>query len=335
MLVSNTKCTICGANKVTSNKSMYIYCDYCGSWMGYDMDAAGREAAKVFTVQSMSDPKIIEYNKLNALCVESAKAKNKEEYINTRILIHEKEFELFPDRHGPKGKQPGFRKKYLDYYRAMYEDMIDEDYFERTFINPPQISSEELKYTVENGVVKYEFDEAFFKYFDENLKIVKDSIERSRDFKSLELHPEYEVVKNSDLMYKITILTMIQGYGPDAAEPILKHLGIEDQMIEVPDVRIDALSCVVCNTEILVPEGADHVMCVECGCKNEIGTRKISCPNCSAPFDPIKENETCPYCSSKIEKPKSMHDFIKEKYDEAINPTKAKKKQGLFGRLFG
>lgn len=334
MLVSNTKCQICGANKVTTNKSMYIYCDYCGSWMGYDLNAATREAANVFNAGSTSNPAVTEYNQLNAKLVEYAKSKNKEEFIKTKMLIHEKEFDLFPERHGPKGKQSSFRKKYLVFYKAMYDETVTDEYFEKTYINPPNISTEDLVYNVENGVVKYEVNDAFYKFIDENVAILKEGIELSKSSKSLELHPEYEVVKNSDLMYKITVGTMAQAFGAEAAEAVFRHLGMEDGMIEVPDVNIDKMNCVVCNTELEVPEGAKSVMCVECGCKNEVAAGQVSCPNCSASFDPMKENETCPYCSSKIERSKSMNDFIKDKYNEATIP-KPNKKKGFFGKLFG
>jgi len=297
MLVQNSKCQICGANKVTPNKSMYVYCDYCGSWMGLDMDAATREAANVFSAGNMSNPGIVEYNQLNTTLVEYGKAKNIEEYLKTRLVIHEKEFELFPERHGPKGKQSSFRKKYMDYYKAMYEETVTDEYLDKTYVNPVRISSDDLKYTVENGVVKYEFDEAFFKFFDANLEIVNIGMESSKNSKTLVLHPEYDVVKNSDLIYR------------------------------------NKMNCVVCNSELLVPDGAKSVMCVECGCKNEVTTGQISCPNCAAPFDPIRENETCPYCNSKIEKPKSMQDFMKDKYTEATKPKAAKK--GFWGKLFG
>ncbi len=335
MLVQNSKCQICGANKVTPNKSMYIYCDYCGSWMGFDMDSATREAASTFSVGNMSNPEVVEYNQLNAKLVEFAKAKDVEGFIKTRLVIHEKEFEMFPERHGPKGKQSAFRNKYMIYYEAMYKETITDEYLEKTYINPRQINSDNIKCTVVDGVVKYEMDDAFFEFFDANWKVVTESMESSKDLKCVNLHPEYEVVKNSDLMLKITLNSMIQAYGSDAAGPIYKHLGMDSKMIEIPDVNINEMNCVVCNSDLLVPEGAKSVMCVDCGCKNEVTLGQISCPNCAAPFDPIRENETCPYCNSKIEKPKSMHDFMKEKYVEATSPQPKKSKKGFWGKLFG
>ncbi|PLX07151.1 MAG: hypothetical protein C0596_12210 [Marinilabiliales bacterium] len=299
------------------------------------MEAATRESADVYTKRSMSDTEIVEYNNLNMKSVEFAKAKNKDEFVKTRVLIHEKEFDLFPERHGPKGKQASFRKRYLEFYKAMYEETATDEYFERAYINPPATSTDNLKYTVENGVVKYTFDEAFFTFIDENIKILKDGVETSMNSNALQLHPEYEVVKNSDLMFKMSVGAMAQAFGTDGAEAIFRHLGMEDEMIEITDANIEKMNCVVCNTELDVPEGSKSVMCVECGCKNEVTAGQIACPNCSAPFDPVKENETCPYCSSKIERPKSMHDFMKDKYADAMNTSKPKKKKGLFGRLFG
>ncbi len=332
MIVQNLKCPICGANKVTPSKSMYIYCDYCGSWMGYDMQAAVSESYKVFTLKNMNSPKVKEYNRLNLESLECARNKNKDGFVKSKLQFHELEFDLFPERHGPKGKQSAFRKKYMDYYKAMYEELVDDDYFERTYINPPKINADNLKSSYVDGELKYELDDAFFEFFDANLAIVNKGIETSKNFESMKLHPEYDVVKNSDLMYKFTVGSMIQSFGKDAVGPILKHLGMEDEMIEIPDVSIDKMNCVVCNAELDVPEGAKSVMCVECGCKNEVSAGQISCPNCAACFDPVKENETCPYCNSKIEQPKSIQEVIKEQNKKARSKSG---KMSFWKILFG
>lgn len=333
MLVKNTKCTICGANKVTENKSMFIYCDYCGSWMGYDMDAAGREAMNVFSVGNMSNPDVKSFLELGQQATIAAKANDKEKYIGIKLENHELDFKLFPERFGPKGKQSSFRKKHLEYYQAMYEEIVNDEYFEK-INNPTRIDSNNLKTSVENGVVKYEFDDAFFKFIDENVAIIAESFEESKSLTALEKHPEYEVVRNSDLMYKVSISAMVQSFPNDAAEQIIKHLNMTEDFIEVPDVNVSERLCVVCSSKLAVPEGAENVVCETCGCKNEIKTSNISCPNCAANFDP-KDDPTCPYCNSKVEKPKSMSDALEEKYKEALQPKETKSRKGFFAKLFG
>lgn len=333
MLVKNTKCSICGANKVTKNKSMYIFCDYCGSWMGYDMDAAGRESMNVFSVENMGTPDVKKYLELGQQATIAAKAKDKEKYIGIKLENHELEFKLFPERFGPKGKQSSYRKRHLEYYQAMYEEIANDEYFEK-ITSPSGIDSSNLKTSVENGVVKYEFDDAFFKFIDENVAVIAASFDETKTLKAIEKHPEYEVVKQSDLMYKISISAMIQAFPNDASEQIIKHLKITDDFIEIPDVSISEHKCSVCSSKLEVPEGSKNVVCETCGCKNEINTNNISCPNCAANFAP-EEDTTCPYCNSKVESPKSMSDALEEKYKEALNPKKKDKKIGFFAKLFG
>jgi hypothetical protein len=332
MLVKNTKCQICGANKVTENKSMYIYCDYCGSWMGYDMDSAGREAMNVFAPGNMSNPDVKQLLALGQQSSEAAKALDKHKYIEIKLQGHELDFKLFPERFGPKGKQSSFRRKYLEYYKVMYEEIVNEEYFEK-INNPVRIDSNNLKISVDNGVVKYEFDDAFFKFIDDNISVLKSGFEDSKSYKCLEKHPEYEAVRNSDLMYKISISSMIQSFPPDAGEQIIKYLGMTNDFIDIPDVNLTERVCVVCNSRLSVPAGSNNVVCETCGCKNEINTSNISCPNCAANFDP-KADPTCPFCNSKVEKPKSMSDALQEKYMEVTKPKETKMK-GFFGKLFG
>ena len=336
MLVKNIKCTVCGANKVTQNKSMYIFCDYCGAWMGYDMDAAGREAMEVFSPENMSNPDVKEWTKLNTESIEASKAHDRENYIKLKLRLNELDFILFPSRFGPKGKQSSYRNKYMEYHKKMYEETITESYFEK--INkPPTINTDNLKYTVVDGVVVYEYDEGFYKFIDDNIEIMKESFVETAEPDYLKYHPEYDAIRKSDLMYKITIGAFIQAFPNETSEKIIEHLGMTDDFITIPDVNITEQDCIICSAKLSVADGAKSIVCEECGCKNEITTSMVSCPNCAAGFDP-SEGASCPYCNSKIERPKSMTDMIKEKYQEVSqesNGNTKKSKKGFFAKLFG
>ena len=313
MLVKNLKCSVCGANKVNDISLMYIYCDYCGSWMGLDMSASVQESVNVFTPERMNDPNILEYNRLNGEILKAALSNNKSEYIKLQCSLHALEFELFPNRFGPKAKQSLYRSRYLDFYRNYYEEVVDENYFDR-FKNPPKFESlPRLKYSFGNGKLVYEFNEDFKEYIDENIKFINDSFALTKNLKSVYLHPENSVADNPKLMYQISINAFIQAFSTENAEQIIDHLGLKSDYIEIPDVTLSILSCTLCSANLSVPANSEKVLCTVCGCTNKVKSAEIQCINCGAGFNP-KDDKKCPYCGGIVESPKSMSDYLENLY---------------------
>ena len=52
MLVRKLKCPNCSAVKINEIKTGYIYCDYCGTFMGIDMGNMQKEAFDVHLNQN-------------------------------------------------------------------------------------------------------------------------------------------------------------------------------------------------------------------------------------------------------------------------------------------
>lgn len=344
MLVKNQKCYVCGANKVTKSKSMYVYCDYCGSWMGYDMQAAWQESMNVWTNNSDNAELKKQYNDLCIKLAEVKKDRNKEIFIDTQIQIHKLEFDIYPERFGPKGKQKAFREKYLQFYSEMYNETINEDYFIR-LEKYSLIDSSKLKYTVENGRLKYDINDDFFKFFEENLNIIKEGFEDWDSFESVKNHPEGEVVLNKDFMFKNSVYLMLQIYNNNEVEALVKHFGLENSYVEIPDVTLTEISCKTCNTKLNVPENSDSVVCENCGCVNLVQTGMLRCLNCSASYNPV-ESKACPYCGSMPDIPKGAGEILESKYKEAANNNmqsvisnpnneKTKGKKSFWSKLFG
>jgi len=333
MLVRSLKCTVCGSHKVTEPQHMYIYCDYCGNWMGFDMKAAAKENFAVFTRENMNSPEVQQYNALSMEVVKQGKEGNIPGFIDAQMRFHEMEFKMFPMRHGPKGKQASFQKKYLNYYRAYYEEIVNAEYLDKKYINPEQIvDSEKLTYSVENGKVIYEFDDNFKKMIDDYVAYIKQSIAEQSNLKCNELHPEFSAAKSSELMVTMSIQSFIQVYDEDIAEKIVEYLGMEDKFIEIDDVNLSDYPCRVCSKVLKVPEGATTVFCEDCGSLNELENAMIKCHNCGAAFDP-QNKEACPYCTSVFMQHHSINDVIAESYKKATQTNTSKK--SFWKRLFG
>ncbi|MFH2143488.1 MAG: hypothetical protein ABIJ97_13770, partial [Bacteroidota bacterium] len=291
------------------------------------------EAMNVFSIENMKNPLVLEYNALNQKIAESTKNRDKKNYIDYQCKLHELEFKLFPERHGPKSKQKSFQKKYMDYYNMYYNEVVDDKYFDK-FTNPHKSEAvSRLKYTVENGVVHYEFNEDFIEFIDENIKIMKSGFENVKDLKSIYHHPENSVVENPELMYQISVNAFLQAFSKDIAEKIVEHIGLKHEYIEIPDVTFSEISCKVCQAKLSVPENSTAILCEQCGCVNQVKTNDIKCHNCGADFDPTVKPE-CPYCKSVVETHKSTGDLLSEKYREASQP-KQKSGGGIWSSLFG
>lgn len=333
MLVRSLKCTVCGSHKVTEPKHMYIYCDYCGNWMGIDMKAAVKENFTVFTRENMNNPDVQQYNALAMEVSNLGKAKDVEGYINAQVKFHELEFKIFPMRHGPKGKQHSFQKKYIDYYKAYYKETVNEEFLEKRYVNAEQIfDSEKLTYTVENGVLKYEFNENFKEMIDAYAAYIKGNIEQDSKLECLTIHPEPAAIKSPEILLDMSLKAFIQNYEPNIAEKIVEYLGMEDKFIEIDDVNLSDYPCKVCSKILQIPEGATTVLCEDCGSLNELENAMIKCHNCGAVFDP-KEKTACPYCETVFQKHGSVQDVIAESYQKSIQQTGAKKP--FWKRLFG
>jgi DNA-directed RNA polymerase subunit RPC12/RpoP len=330
MLVRKQKCISCGANKLVPNKTMYVYCDYCGSFMDYDMKSTWKDAFNAFAPENMNNPITKEYlanvTKLNDVIA----SKDKNSFIELQCKIHELEFDIFPNRFGPKGKQPAYRKKYMDYYKKMYEETVNDSYFEKAKSN--QIDTSKLKYNVVDGKVHYELNQDFFDYIDANVDYINKQFEGNSKLESLKYHPEGEFVMNSDFMYKLSLCMFMQVFNNNEAEAIAKHLKLEDEFIEIPDVSIDKKNCIACNSEILVPEGASSIVCETCGTQNNIKTQSLKCLNCGGDYNP-GENKACPFCGARIEIPDGLGELLSSKYKEAAEQKP--KKKGFFSALFG
>ena len=157
MFVRKLKCYACSGNKVNDITGMFIYCDYCGNWMGLDMVKATEETADTFSLQNYENPLQQEYMQVAMKQGEASQSKNREEYIAAQLRMHELEFKLFPKRFGPKGQQKTYVDKYMIYYKELYNEIVDEKYFDRFSQNTEVTElASKLKYTVENGKVDWQ-----------------------------------------------------------------------------------------------------------------------------------------------------------------------------------
>lgn len=67
---------------------------------------------------------------------------------------------------------------------------------------------------------------------------------------------------------------------------VIHYLGISDDYVGIPDVKMDEYSCAVCNHHMQVPDGSEAIVCEQCENKNQVKTYAIECMNCGVSFTP-------------------------------------------------
>ena len=203
MLVRKIKCNICGANKVNEISTSYIYCDYCGSLMGYDIEMLQGEAKEIFSVNNLSHAPQQKFLKFTQELGTAIKGKDKDQFIELQLQLTEIEFDLYKKRFSPKIKQPAFRKKFIDFYRKFWAEQIDNGYFEKSAEQQVFFKQMSLKVKTEfiNGENITTFDENFIEFLDAMTKFNKESIDEIMQMKCIEYYPEGNTELSKNILY--------------------------------------------------------------------------------------------------------------------------------------
>ena len=337
MLVRKIKCPACAGIKINKITTGYIYCDYCGNLMGFDMTTMHEETAEVFSADNYKNELQLKFNAAVNRMAEAKKEKNREAFIQAMVEMHETEFELFPKRYGPKAKQPSYRQRYLNFFKEMYNEKISDDYFDENEkqLKPLVEASLKLTYKIENNLPVYEFDDQFKKWIDLNVDFIKNSITVTNNANYLNLYPEYFSSSTPEIMLKNSLSNMLSLYDNETIKKTIDYLGMKEEYIEIDPVPLSSFPCVLCAHPLQIPDGAKSIVCEDCGTKNQLQTKEIECLNCGASYKKSGEDVLCPSCGASAQTigRKESKSVSEEKVVESVKEIKTKKK--FFARLFG
>ncbi|MBN2683569.1 MAG: hypothetical protein JXR58_13825 [Bacteroidales bacterium] len=304
MLVRKLKCPNCSAVKVNEIKTGFIYCDFCGTYMGLDMNNFRNEAMDV-ALSDDNQEKKTEYNNNLLQLADALKNKDIENYKKAAVKMHELDFELYPNRYGPKGKQPAYRQKYMTYYQHMYEETVNDEFFQKREHLMEKITAlgAKLKSSIVNNMVHYEFNDDFKDYLNANIDYFKEllSSEKLRNANYMQYYPEYFSDATPDMMMRNTVNGMISTYDEETQKKVIEYLGYKDEYMDVAEVSLKETTCILCAASIRFPEGATSLVCEQCGTKNILETKELECLNCGASYKPEGEEVKCPFCGARTQ----------------------------------
>ena len=298
MLIRKLKCSVCGGNKVNEISTGYIYCDYCSSLMGYDMQKIQGEAKQVFSPQNLSKKPQQEFISYTQTMAQALKTRNAEAFIDVQLKIHKLEFTLFPKRFSPKVRQPAYQKKVIDFYRLFWREEIDNGYFHKQVETQKNLSElgKNLKISIVNNLPYTEYNEDFEKYLDGVSLFIKNSVAKTLKMSCIDKYPEPLNSSTPDALYKQGINGFIQQLDEKILAKAVKYLNLKSEYIEIDDIQLSETKCIVCETKLKVPTDSKSMVCETCGTTNNFETKDIQCPGCGAPFAPDVKM-TCPYCA--------------------------------------
>ena len=307
MLARKLTCYSCGANKINEVATGYIYCDYCGEFIGYDFEKIQSESTSIFDYEYFQKyqqwpPETQEYLSIIQNIGTAMKEKDGAKYVEYAHKLQELEIKLFPNRFSPKMKLEQYRKQFLNYYKHFLEDKVADNFFEEQIVLQQQMAEMQAGLTTEYVDYKpvWKYDEKLEKYFDEIKDFCRKSTEKTMNYPSIEYFPEPVNEAYSELLYKQTINAYTQNLDKEAFEKIVEYLGLKTQYIEVPEVKIEKKECSFCGAPMNIPEGSTKSVCEQCGNAVYIQSGEIDCVNCGAKFVPEYEKNKCPYCDSQI-----------------------------------
>jgi predicted RNA-binding Zn-ribbon protein involved in translation (DUF1610 family) len=83
-------------------------------------------------------------------------------------------------------------------------------------------------------------------------------------------------------------------------EKFLDYADLRGEYIEVPVPKTVPRNCGVCGARLSVVEGAQDVLCEECGFVIHVQDEGLTCTGCGSPLSIPKERKefSCPFCSA-------------------------------------
>jgi DNA-directed RNA polymerase subunit RPC12/RpoP len=295
--VRRVDCPTCGAPKKLPSVTAYVYCDYCGTFVDFDLRKAAETDA----------PPGIEYaNIVNGGYQASQAAKaagDRDAYRATQRPIWEAFVQYVPNAVSHRAKNDArYREEYVTY--------MSEAATVRAFDPEAQQLEAEmtqrvmgLKYTGSMMAQQVE-PETFWPMVDtlEKQFTVTAALNKKSGVDDLDPDRAYQVGN------KMGWSGFLQGWlgmlPDDAAAQLVERSGLKTEYLPVQVEDGQPRKCGGCGGEVTAMPGAKVVVCDGCGRKLDVGSAEIPCRSCGGhmTFEEGAERTKCPFCGVDVEK---------------------------------
>lgn len=300
MKVKKVSCQSCGAPKMTSNQTCFVYCDFCAALIDFDFP-------KLASMAKKNNPDPDYYDKLNEYnqkLREYKEAGNKEEYYNLQGVVYELMIQNQPFSFSPRIFDPEYKKAYIEFTQKQFTDLAFvpelvelENRQDKLIID---FTSSMYSKNSKTDVTIREVIDAFLDY-------QKSCAAHFKKTGLLDQHPDFIT---EEICVKITASTFILGwsyyFGKGDFKYALEKSNLKSEFIEVDEGTLEKRMCGKCGAEILKAENAKNTICEYCGYKIDIEHNAFPCPGCGTNLSmPANLAEFfCPTCNTLIKSTK-------------------------------
>jgi DNA-directed RNA polymerase subunit RPC12/RpoP len=295
--VKRCECTVCGAPKKLPSTNAYVYCDYCGSLVDFDLHRACESDA-------MPGPEYARLvNSLRQPMQEAKAAGDAERYREVQRQLFSAYVAHCPMAVSHRAKaDEGYRNELIVY--------LAETAVQRAF--DPEASGLEqemaqrvaaLRWT--GTVTSRQVDTASFWSMTDTLARqveVHDALNHRTGVTDLD--PDKADFLQSKLAWSMFCQGWLRYLPEDAARTLLERTGLQNEYVPIQPEGAQTRRCSQCGGEIHALPGAKEVVCDGCGRKLDVTTAEITCGNCGATmtFPSGATHTACPYCKVDVER---------------------------------
>ncbi|MCA9674138.1 MAG: hypothetical protein H6708_17805 [Kofleriaceae bacterium] len=309
MQVRKVRCPSCGAPKVTPSESAYVYCDYCGQYMDWDLQAAKYSAG------------VAAGPHYRALLVRLQPELTAARLAGDRARLaagHRQIFDQYMkdcvSSYSPRIKDPAYREAILT--RTVHATVVSE-------LDPRCRATQAA---LDAAIAGLEYDVVGEDRYDASWNKIASAEPRPRPHTFWRMYEAYtanalavaaaldadpQVGPDPDdtppaLAAKVRDSGIVQAWikllDPATADELLERTHLRDEYVEVPDPTFHDAACARCGAAIHAPEGARRHLCTGCGHLTPLGTRAF-CGYCGAPvhFGLGARTAACTHCQAEMQ----------------------------------
>jgi len=295
--VKRCSCAVCGAPKKLPSVTAYVYCDYCGSLVDYDL----RRACDSDTAPSAEYGALV--NGLQPQLRAAQAAGDRDTYRSLQKHIYQAYVTYVPNAVSHRAKNdPGYRQKLIDYLaEAAVVAAFDP--------GAVQLAQEMAQRA---AGLRYSGSMMAMKVDPESFWPMSDTLTRQIDYLGglnrgagvTGMDPDHAEHLGAKMAWSAFCQGWLGMLPTDAAGQLLDRAGLKNSYVPVEPAGGEQRNCGGCGGHIVALPGATVVVCEDCGRSLDVGSAQIPCTNCGASitFPVGATRATCPYCKVGVDK---------------------------------
>lgn len=293
-MVRKARCPTCGSPKATPTSTAYIYCDYCGQLMDFDVGRYHQQA-------TTPSPEFVAFdNKLQKKINGARGGKDREQLMGLYRQQIARSIDEYGTTFSPRAKDPEFRARLIEY--LAFQRVVG-DLSPRVKASAKAVSEANRGWEVEERdgrvLIKpaalwriIEAHQAAAKVYQQEMLNLPDPVPDP------DHTPPAVAAQLGAAVYIAAFMTMIDD---ETAKELLRRTGLESGYEEVAEPELHTMFCGHCGTKQHVVGGARRVLCESCGKHAEVG-HPTSCHSCGSrvTIGVGGERATCEHCRAEV-----------------------------------